>query len=106
MKLRPLGRILDWIFRHTRRKGRLTEKYGRIGLVAFVAIPFPGSGAWTGSILAFLLGLKFKQALICIVLGVFIAGVVVTVLSLLEWFGAVIAGIGLIILAGFGVWRI
>ena len=105
-KLKPLKIILDWVFQYTRRRGRLVERYERLGLMIFVAIPFPGSGAWTGSILAFLLGMRFKQALISVVLGVFIAGVVVTILSLLGWVGAMIAGAGLIILATLGLWRI
>ena len=105
-KVRPVRRILDWIFERTRRKGRLVEKYERIGMVILVAIPLPGSGAWTGSIVAFLLGLKFKSAFVSIVLGVFIAGVIVTALSLIGWLGGVIAGIGLIILAAFGLWKI
>ena len=105
-KLKPLQVILDWVFEHMRRRGRLVEKWERIGLVVFVAIPFPGSGAWTGSLLAFLLDMRFKQALISIVLGVFIAGVVVTALSLLGWVGAVIAGVGLFILLALGLWRI
>ena len=82
------------------------EKYERVGLVIFVAIPFPGSGAWTGSILAFLFGLEFRPALVCLALGVFVAGVVVTTLSLLGWLGGVIAGIVLLILLTLGLWRV
>ena len=101
-----LERALNWIFRHTRRRGRLVEKYERLGLVLFVAVPLPGSGAWTGSILAFLLGLNFWTAFLCIALGVFVAGVVVTVLSLLGWIGGLIAGVGLIVLLSLGLWKI
>ena len=60
----------------------------------------------TGALLAFLLGLDFKKSFISIVIGVFIAGVIVTVLTLLGWAGAVIAGIALIALAALGIWRI
>lgn len=104
-KVKPLGLIIDWVFNHTRRRGRLVEKYERIGLILVVAVPLPGSGAWTGSILAFLLGLEFKSSLISIVIGVFIAGVIVTILSLLGWVGAVVAGIGLVSAAALGNWR-
>ncbi len=105
-RVRLLERALNWIFRHTRRRGKLVEKYERLGLVLFVAIPLPGSGAWTGSILAFLLGLNFWTAFLCIALGVFVAGVVVTALSLLGWIGGLIAGVGLIVLLSLGLWRI
>lgn len=101
-----LERALNWVFRHTRRRGRLVEKYERLGLVLFVAVPLPGSGAWTGSILAFLLGLNFRTSFLCIALGVFVAGVVVTVLSLLGWIGGLIAGVGLIVLLSLGLWKI
>lgn len=105
-KVKPLGILIDWVFKHTRRQEKWVKKYERIGLILVVAVPLPGSGAWTGAILAFLLGLKFKNAFISIVIGVFIAGVIVTVLSLLGWVGAVIAGVGLISLAALGMWRI
>ena len=104
-KIRPLEILIDWVFARTRRQGRLVERYERIGLVLVVAIPLPGTGAWTGSILSFLLGLEFKSSLISITTGVLIAGVIVTALTLLGWVGAVIAGIGLCILAALGMWR-
>ena len=99
-------KALDWVFKRTRRQGRLVEKYEMVGLVLVVAIPLPGTGAWTGSILAFLLGLELKSSFISIVIGVFIAGVIVSALSLLGWVGGIIAGMGLIALAALGLWRI
>ena len=71
----------------------------------FVAIPSPVTGAWTGSLAAVLFGLKFKHALLSIFIGIFIAGIIVTCLSLLGWVGAIIAGIGLSSLAISGLWR-
>ncbi|MDD2586957.1 MAG: small multi-drug export protein, partial [Syntrophomonadaceae bacterium] len=47
------------------------------GLLAIVAIPLPGTGAWTGSILAALLGLNFWLSLLSIIVGVVIAGLIV-----------------------------
>ncbi|MDY6893387.1 MAG: small multi-drug export protein [Chloroflexota bacterium] len=101
-------RILNWIFSISRRRGGIIERYGAIGLVLFVAIPLPITGAWTGSIVAFLLGMKFRYAFPAIMLGVFIAGVIVTTLTLLGWAGATIAGIALMALAIIGLrntWR-
>ena len=105
-KISVLDRIAQWVFKRTRRHSELVEKYERIGLVLVVAIPLPGTGAWTGALLAFLLGLDFKKSLISIVIGVLIAGIVVTVLTLLGWIGAVVAGVALVALAAFGIWRI
>ncbi len=92
-------RIVDWVLEHTRRRGRAIEKYEKIGLTLFVAIPLPITGAWTGSIAAFLLGLKFRYSFLSILIGIVIAGAIVTSLCLIGWRGAVIAGVGLSITA-------
>lgn len=97
-RIRLFERILNFIFKMSRKRGGIVEKYGMIGLVLFVAVPLPVTGAWTGSIVSFLLGMKFRRAFPAIMLGVFIAGVIVTTLTLLDWVGATIAGIGLAIL--------
>ncbi len=102
-----LGKFFDWLFERTRKKStKVIEKYEEIGLMAFVAIPLPGTGAWTGALIAFLFGLEFKKSLAVIAIGVFIAGVIVATLCLLGWVGAVIAGIGLAVLAAVGFWRL
>ena len=100
-----LERMLHWLFEHTRRRGEIIERYERIGLMLFVAIPLPITGVWTGSLAAVLFGIKFKHALLSMFIGMLIAGSIVTCLSLLGWTGAIIAGIGLIGLAVFGLWR-
>ena len=51
----------------------------------FVAIPLPITGAWTGSIAAVLMGMKFKYAFFSIFIGVLIAGVIVTCATVLGW---------------------
>jgi uncharacterized membrane protein len=104
-KIRFLGRVLEWLFEHTRRRGKIIERYERIGLVLFVAVPLPITGAWTGSLAAVLFGLKFKHSLLFIFIGVLIAGIIVTCLSLLGWVGAIIAGTGLCALAVSGLWK-
>lgn len=99
-------RLVNWVFERTRRRGGVIEKYERIGLMLFVAIPLPVTGAWTGSVAAFLFGLKFNHAFFSISCGVIIAGAIVTCLCLLGWVGAVIAGIGLGSLAILGLWKV
>ena len=99
-------RLVEWLLERTRRHGKLIERYERIGLILFVAVPLPVTGAWTGSIAAFLLGIKFKYAFLSILCGLIIAGAIVTCLCLLGWLGAAIAGIGLSALAILGWWRI
>ena len=50
--------FFDWLFARTRRRGRLIKRFELIGLILFVAIPLPVTGAWTGSLAAFLFGVK------------------------------------------------
>ena len=104
-KIAIFEKMFRWLFERTRRRGKVIEKYERIGLTLFVAIPLPVTGAWTGSLAAVLFGLKFKHAFLSIFIGIFIAGIIVTCLCLLGWTGAIIAGIGLSSLAIFGLWR-
>jgi len=78
----PAGRFFDWLFARARRKRGIVDKYGVFGLTLFVSIPLPVTGAWTGSMLAVVLGLDFYKSLGCVILGVLIAGVVVTLASL------------------------
>lgn len=98
-------RLIDWLFARTRRKSASIEKYETLGLAIFVAIPLPVTGAWTGAMAAFLMGVKFRHAMWSILLGVMIAGVIMTTLSLLGWIGAAIAGIVLLGLAVSGLWN-
>lgn len=104
-KIGIFEKMFHWLFERTRRQGRIVERYERIGLTLLVAIPLPVTGAWTGSLVAVLFGLKFRNAFLSISIGVIIAGAIVTSLCLLGWVGAVIAGIGLSYLAIFGLWR-
>ena len=65
--------------------GRALEAKAGRGLVAalllFVGIPLPGTGAWTGSLIAALLGIKFKKAFPAVTLGILLASFIMTVLS-------------------------
>ncbi len=104
-KIGILERLFHQLLERTRQQGKIIERYERIGLMLFVAIPLPITGAWTGSLAAVLFGIKFKHAFLSIFIGILIAGSIVTCLSLLGWTGAIIAGIGLIGLAVFSLWR-
>ncbi|MEF9940941.1 MAG: small multi-drug export protein [Lachnospiraceae bacterium] len=57
------------------------ERYEFWGLAFFVGIPLPGTGAWTGALIAALLGVKFKKAFPAIILGICMAAVIMTVVS-------------------------
>ena len=75
-------KILDWWFnRVTKGFEKKYAKYGEWALMIFVAIPFPGTGAWAGAAALFLFSIPRKRALIFISCGVIIAGILVTLIS-------------------------
>jgi len=77
-----LKKFFDWLFKRTRKKFRpLVEKYGKQALILFVAIPLPITGAWTGSIAAFLFGIPLRAAVPLIAVGISIAGGIVFALT-------------------------
>ena len=91
--------LVEWVYKRTRQQTGVIEKYKHAGLIVFVAIPLPGTGAWTASIAAHLLDMKFRHSLQDITLGVIGAGAIVTAFILLEWVGAGIAMVGILALA-------
>lgn len=75
--------LFDRLFDRTiRRADTAIRRYEEFGLFAFVAIPLPFTGAWTGSLIAYLFDLDFKMSLIVIFAGVLTAGVVMTAITL------------------------
>lgn len=87
-KVPGIKKIVFWLEDKTLKKRDKIDKYGIWGLLLFVAIPLPGTGGWTGALLASLLKLDKKKSFGVITIGVFIAGLIITVLSLL--FGSVV----------------
>ena len=81
-KNRTFDRFFEWLFTRTRKRGKVIERFETIGLTLFVAIPLPITGAWTGSLAAFLFGVRKPLAIPAILLGICIAGVVVMLASL------------------------
>jgi len=94
-KFKFTKKLLEAVFRRTRSKSEIIEKYEEIGLMFFVAIPLPITGAWTGSLAAYLMGLSFWKSILFIFLGVCIAAVVVSLLTSLKWIGLGIAIVAL-----------
>ena len=62
-------------------KGRVVRKYSTIGLCILVAIPLPGTGAWTGALVAAVLDMRLKKAIPSIFLGVCIAAAIMTMVT-------------------------
>ena len=60
-------------------KSEQIERYEFWGLALFVGVPLPGTGAWTGALIASLLGIRFRKAFPAIILGIFIATIIMSI---------------------------
>lgn len=84
-KKKVVGKFCSFCLQKGERGGKkLQEKAGRgiyVALLLFVGIPLPGTGAWTGTLAASILDLDFKKSTLAVVLGVLLAGLIMTVLS-------------------------
>lgn len=80
---RWLDRFFLWLFAHTYRRHSVRfDRWGSLALMLFVAIPLPITGGWTGSFLAYLFGIRLRYALPNIILGLLIAGGLVTLITI------------------------
>jgi uncharacterized membrane protein len=84
MKISPfLKRVIEAIFNRTRSKAMANYvKYGQWALILFVAVPLPGSGFWTGALIAFLFGLNKFYAWLLILAGLALSAALVVLISL------------------------
>ena len=80
-KSRRLRGIAEKLEARAQAKGDILVKYETLGLFILVAVPLPGTGAWTGSLVAALFDLRMKHALPAIFLGVITAGLIMSVVS-------------------------
>ncbi len=76
-----LGALVERLERKAHLKGQIVTKYKYLGLMVLVAIPLPGTGAWTGALAAAFLDMRLRKALPTIFLGVLIAGLAVSALT-------------------------
>ncbi|MDD6238975.1 MAG: small multi-drug export protein [Oscillospiraceae bacterium] len=76
-----LERLVSRLERKAATKEDLLKKYELLGLCILVAIPLPGTGAWTGSLVAAVFDIRLKHAFPAIALGVLIAGIIVSVVT-------------------------
>ncbi len=77
------NRFFSWLFERTQKKySKKFERWRDLALVILVAIPLPFTGAWTGALVAFVFGIPIKRAFPLIALGVLIAGIIVTLITI------------------------
>jgi uncharacterized membrane protein len=76
-KWKHFGKIILKLEGKAEKHRKTIEKYGAWGLLILVAVPLPGTGAWTGALVAALMDIRMRRALPIIAVGVFIAGLIV-----------------------------
>ena len=76
-----LNRLVDRLERKAHLKGQKVTKFKYLGLMLFVAVPLPGTGAWTGSLAAAFLDMPLRKALPSVIVGVLTAGMAISILT-------------------------
>ncbi|KAI4339364.1 hypothetical protein MLD38_024315 [Melastoma candidum] len=102
---RGASRVLDMLFERAKAKAGPVEEFQWLGLMLFVAVPFPGTGAWTGAIIASVLDMPFWPAMTANFFGVVFAGLLVNLLVNLGLRYAIIVGVILFVISAF-MWSI
>lgn len=80
-KRKKLYKIVKWLDKKIDKHKEQIEKYGFLGLILFVGIPLPGTGAWTGCLIAAVLEMDRKKSFLAALLGVFIASIIMMLIS-------------------------
>ena len=105
--------IMDRLFAITRKRAdKKIKRYEHLGLLIFVALPVPFTGAWTGSLIAYLFDLKFSKSLFTIFIGILIAAGIMTFITLLGidiiiiFIGVIVIGIIMAIITIVGMYKL
>ena len=80
-KVKFFNKVADFLNKRVEKRRGQIEKYSFWGVCLFVAVPLPVTGAWTGSLVAAMIDMKFWKALLSCLFGVMIAGVIMTLIS-------------------------
>ena len=80
-KIKFFNKVAAWLNRKVEKNRGRIEKYSFWGVCFFVAVPLPVTGAWTGSLVAAMIDMKFWKAFLSCLFGVMIAGVIMTIIS-------------------------
>lgn len=80
-KIKWMNKLSKWLDKKARKHKDSIEKYGYLGLILFVGVPLPGTGAWTGCLAASVLNMDKKKSFISIMLGIIMASIIMMILS-------------------------
>lgn len=104
-RYRSASGFLDLLFKRAKEKAGPVKEFQWLGLMLFVAVPFPGTGAWTGAFISAILDMPFWSGLSANFVGVVLAGLLVNLLVNLGLNYAIITGIVLFFISTF-MWTI
>lgn len=80
-KINFLNKIANWLDEKVQKHKGQIEKFGYLGVVLFVGVPLPGTGAWTGSLIASVLNMNRKKTFLAVLLGIFMASIIMMLVS-------------------------
>ena len=80
-KYKLTARISHFLKNKAKKHKAQIDKYGFLGLVLFVGIPLPGTGAWTGSLVASVFDMDIKKSIVAIFLGILLAFIIMSIVS-------------------------
>jgi len=98
--------FFSFLDKKAEKNSHIVERYEELGLALFVSIPLPVTGAWTGSLIAVVMGLNVYKSFLYIAIGVTFAGIIVTLLTILGTIGLIIAIVLFTIFIGIYIARI
>ena len=80
-KIKWMRKVAHWLDKKAKKNHDKIEKYGYLGLVLFVGIPLPGTGAWTGCLAASVFEMDRRKSFFAVMLGIFMASIIMMILS-------------------------
>ena len=80
-KVKFFNKIANWLDEKVEKHKGQIEKFGYVGVILFVGIPLPGTGAWTGSLIASVLNMDKKKTFLAVLVGIFMASIIMMLLS-------------------------
>ena len=80
-KVKWMKRVAKWLRNKSHKNKEKIEKYGYLGLVLFVGIPLPGTGAWTGCLVASVFDMDRRKSFLAVMTGIIMASVIMMILS-------------------------
>lgn len=80
-RIKWMNKTANWLYKKAKKNKEKIDKYGYLGLILFVGVPLPGTGAWTGCLAASVFNMNRKKSFFCIMAGIIIASIIMMIIS-------------------------